>query len=235
MTQTLISHLESSSTDLLRRERIGVIGTSSPKDDDPTALVVPAQEDGRLIYVAPGIKAIDTASGRLVTLPASYTAAAVAGRLSSLDPQQSLTNKPINVLGLSCNYNGTELEQFLLGRVLALESRSGATRVVRGITTSTDTAWSQITTRRIVDYARFGVRASANPFIGKLNNARVRQAMKGSVNSFLADMVDREMLISYDLDVTATRDQEIRGIAQITLVLRPVFSIDYIRVLMYLE
>ncbi len=231
----IIGHLETSSTDLIRRERIGVIGTSSSKDDEPTALDVPAQEDGRLLYVAPGIQAIDTATGRLVKLPASYTAAAVAGRLSSLDPQQSLTNKPINVLGLSRNYNGTELEQLLLGRVLALESRNGATRVVRGITTSTDTAWSQITTRRIVDYARFGVRASANPFIGKLNNARVRQAMKGSVNSFFADMVDREMLISYDLDVTATRDQEIRGIAQITLVLRPVFSIDYIRVVMYLE
>ncbi len=232
MTQTLKDHLENSSTDIIRRERIGVIGGSS---DELSSLTAPAQEEGRLLYVAPGIKAIDTASGKLVSLPARYTAAAVAGRLSSLDPQQSLTNKPINVMGLSTNYNGTELEQLLLGRVLALESRNGATRVVRGITTSTDTAWSQITTRRIVDYARFGVRASANPFIGKLNNARVRQAMKGSVNSFFADMVDREMLISYDLDVTASRDQEIRGIAQITLVLRPVFSIDYIRVVMYLE
>ncbi len=107
--------------------------------------------------------------------------------------------------------------------------------MVRGITSSTNTAWAQVTTRRIVDYARFGVRAAADPFIGKLNNERVRQALKGSVNSLLADMIDREMLISYELDVSATRPQQIRGIVQVTMVLRPTFSIDYIRVIMYLE
>ncbi len=132
-------------------------------------------------------------------------------------------------------FNGTELEQLVLGRVCVLESRNGSIRIVRGITSSTNTAWAQVTTRRIVDYARFGVRAAADPFIGKLNNERVRQALKGSVNSLLADMIDREMLISYELDVSATRPQQIRGIVQVTMVLRPTFSIDYIRVIMYLE
>jgi hypothetical protein len=43
------------------------------------------------------------------------------------------------------------------------------------------------------------------------------------------------MLISYELDVSATREQQIRGIAVVTMVLRPTFSIDYIRVIMNLE
>jgi hypothetical protein len=86
-----------------------------------------------------------------------------------------------------------------------------------------------------VDYAKFGVRSACEPFIGKLNNERVRAAMKGTINGFLADMVDQEMLISYELEVSATREQQIRGIAQVTMVLRPTFSIDYIRVTMYLE
>ena len=122
--------------------------------------------------------------------------------------------------------------------MLPLELRAGTVRVVRGITTSTNTAFSQITTRRIVDYARNTVRAAANPFIGKLNNERVREALKGSINSALADMVDQEMLTGnppYELDVSATRDQQIRGIVQVTIVLRPVFSIDFIRVIMYLQ
>jgi hypothetical protein len=232
MKSVLVAHLEQASGDLMRRERIGIIGCD--KYSNPTDLETPDQLDGRLLFVGPGIQAYDAASNRVVTLPGTYTAAAVAGKLSALAPHESLTNKPINVLGLEKEFNGTELEQLLQNRVLALESRNGATRVVRGITSSTNTAWKQITTRRIVDYARFGVRAAANPFIGKLNNARVRAAMKGSVNSFLADMVDREMLISYELDVSATRDQEIRGIAQIILVLHPTFSIDFIRVVMYL-
>jgi hypothetical protein len=196
---------------------------------------VPAEDQGRIVFVAPGIKVFDAAAGEEVELPGSYAAAAVAGRIASLDPHFSPTNKTINVSGLEENYNGTVLEQLILNRVLALENRNGSFRIVKGITTSENTAWAQITTRRIVDYARFGVRASCSPYIGKLNNERVRQAMKATINGFLADMVDREMLISYDLDVSATREQQIRGIAQVTMTIRPTFSIDYIRVVMYLQ
>lgn len=45
---------------------------------------------------------------------------------------------------------------------------------------------------------------------GLLSNDRVRKALKGSINGFLASMVDDEMLISYELDMTATREEEIR-------------------------
>lgn len=233
LSATLVGHLEAASSDLNKRERIGVLGSIPSRQRSD--LVAPAQDEGRLIFVGPGIRVNDTVSGREVTLPGAYAAAAVAGRISSLDPHASATNKTINAIGLETEFNGTELEQLLLNRVFALEARNGTIRIVRALTTSTNTAWSQITTRRIVDFARFGVRAAANPFIGKLNNERVRQALKGSINSLLADMVDREMLVSYELDVSATREQQIRGIVQVTMVLRPTFSIDFIRVVMYLE
>jgi len=90
---------------------------------------------------------------------------------------------------------------------------------LRGITTE-DGAFRQITTRRIVDYAKAGVRSGANPYIGRLNNSRVRAAMKATLDGFLAQMVQDEMLISYELDVSATRAQEINGIAAVTMVLR---------------
>jgi hypothetical protein len=48
-------------------------------------------------------------------------------------------------------------------------------------------------------------------------------------------MVDDEMLTFYKLDVTATRDEEKRGIAKVTMTLQPTFSIDYIKVVMFLE
>jgi hypothetical protein len=88
---------------------------------------------------------------------------------------------------------------------------------VRGITTSTNTAWKQITTRRIVDYAKFGVRSAADPYIGLLNNERVRGALRATINSFLAEMVEDEMLISYDLNVSATREQERQGICVVII------------------
>lgn len=232
MTSILQAHVQNASTDIIKRERIGVIG--SVRSAARTDLVAPAQDEGRLVFVGPGIRTTE-ASGLPVTLPGTYTAAAIAGLISSLDPHASPTNKTIVAGGLQTPFDGTDLEQLVLGRVLALEVRQGAVKVVRGITSSTNPAWTQITTRRIVDFARNGTRAAADPFIGKLNNERVRAALKGSINSHLADMTEREMLRAYTLDVTATRDQEIRGIAQVTMVVQPTFSIDYIRVIMYLQ
>ena len=64
--------------------------------------------------------------------------------------------------------------------------------------------------RRIVDYAKAGVRSGSDPYIGRLNNARVRAALKATLDGFLSQMVLDEMLVGYELDVTATRAQEIQ-------------------------
>ncbi|GAB4377856.1 MAG: hypothetical protein Kow0042_26140 [Calditrichia bacterium] len=230
----LAAHCKAASSDAYQRERIAVVGSKVGATlDDIRGHNL---NSDRLIYVAPGIKATDAAASPPVevVLPGAYTAAAIAGLLSSLSAHFSPTNKVVSVGGLEQRFNSAELAQLVQSRVLVLEERLGI-KIVKGITTSTDSAWHQITTRRIVDYAKFGVRSAANPFIGKLNNARVREALKGSINSLLADMVDLEMLIAYELDVSATRDQEIRGIAQVVMTLQPTFSIDFIRVTMFLQ
>ncbi|HMH49777.1 MAG TPA: phage tail sheath C-terminal domain-containing protein, partial [Candidatus Acidoferrum sp.] len=182
---------------------------------------------------APGIKATDDASGKDVTLPGAYAAAAIAGMLASRDPEVSLTNKVLAVPGLETKFTSAQLEQLVQAHVLALEVRRGF-RVVKGITTD-DGAFRQISVRRIVDYAKYGVRSASEPYIGLLNNDRVRKALKGTINGFLAGMVDDEMLITYEVDVTATRDEEKQGIAKVTMTLEPTFSIDYIKVVMFLQ
>lgn len=228
----LDAHCLVASSDALKRERIGVIGSALGASIDDLRGHNLASD--RLIFVAPGIKTTDAANGKEVTLPGAYAAAAVAGLLAGFSAHVSPTNKVLRVRGLQHRYTAAQLTQLVQTRVLALEERMGY-RVVKGITTSTNTAWHQITTRRIVDYAKFGVRSAANPYIGLLNNERVRGALRATINSFLAEMVDDEMLISYELDVTATRDEERKGIARVTMVLRPVFSIDFIKVTMFLE
>jgi hypothetical protein len=230
----LAAHCQRASSDLLKRDRIAVVGSrlgASLSDLQGHTL-----NSDRVIFVGPGIKVNDRAATPPVevTLPGAYTAAAVAGLIASFEPHVSPTNKVLPVGGLERVFTTPELRSLVQSRVLALEKRDGF-RIVKGITSSTDTAWHQITTRRIVDYAKAGVRSAANPFIGKLNNERVRGALRSSINSFLADMIESEMLISYELDVSATRQQEIRGIVQVTMVLRPTFSIDFIRVTIFLE
>jgi len=234
----LSAHCAIASSDLVQRNRIGVIGCGSAANKDAflaKALGHPLASD-RVIFVAPGIKTADRAAVPPVdvSLPGSYAAAAVAGLLASLPAHVSLTNKTLFVGGLEYDLSRAELEQMVKARILALEKRQGI-RIVQGLTSSTNTAFRQITTRRIVDFASFGVRSAANPFIGRLNNERVRGSLRTAINGFLAEMVLDEMLVSYELAVSATRDQEIRGIVQVTMTLRPVFSIDYIRVVMFLQ
>jgi hypothetical protein len=218
----------------VQRERIAVFGdTAMPPATSPGVA------SGRLVYAVPGIQVTDATKNdpdpnkNVVTLPSSYTAAAIAGMIAAVDPQVSLTNQQVTVIDLEKKYNAAALEQLVTNHVLAIENRTSV-KVVKGITTDTG-AFQQITTRRIVDYARNGVRGNAEPYIGLLNNDRVRKALASAINGFLAGMVDDEQLESYTLDVSATRDQEIRGICVVTLTLQPTFSIDYIQVVMYLQ
>ncbi len=234
----LARHCADASGDEIKRERIAIVGTALAGSRSAFLSTASAHtlNSDRLVFVAPGIHASDRSQSPPadVVLPGAYAAAAIAGLLSSQPPHISLTNKVLSVDGLEFEFSSAELKQLVLSRILTLEKRQGF-RIVRGITTSTMTAFTQITTRRIVDYAKIGVRSAATPYIGLLNNARVRAALRATINNFLATMVEDEMLVSYELDVHATRDDEIRGRALVDLVIRPTFSIDFIKVTMFLE
>lgn len=232
---TMLAHLEETEND--GRERLGVMGTSS---DVPATLVTDDVSKGsnpRLVLVAPGIMADDAARvgeiNKRVRLPAAYAAALVAGRMATLAPHISLTNKDVAADDLARDYSRAEQKNLLNNRVLLLNKNFGI-RVLKGISTDTG-AFRQISVRRIVDYAKAGVRLGANPYIGRLNNSRVRAALKATLDGFLSGMVLDEMLIGYALDVSATRAQEINGQAIVTMTLQPTFSIDFIKVIMNLS
>ena len=106
--------------------------------------------------------------------------------------------------------------------------------MVRGLTTH-DGGFTQVTTRRIVDFAKAGIRKVSNPFIGRLNNERVRAALQGAIDGFLTTMLIDEQLTNYNLEVTATRQDEINGRAIVNVLLQPTFSIDFVAVTMVLE
>ena len=72
------------------RDCIAVVGTDKTAVAD---IVAEVPDNDRIIFVAPGIQAFDSAAKANVTLPGTYAAAAVAGLLSTLVPQSSPTNK----------------------------------------------------------------------------------------------------------------------------------------------
>lgn len=225
MGDTLQGHLRA--TEETDHERIGVIGASGSTVAD---FLGHSLADERVVLVAPGIKLPDKQ-----VLPPAYTAAAVAGLISSLPVQTSLTNKTLSLSGLDLEANRGQQEQLIKRNVLAVINKEGL-RVLRGMTTSGEgTPFSAIPTRRIVDYAKYGVRSAANPYLGRLNNDRVRSALKATLDAFLTRMVQDEALTKYDLAVTATRAQEIAGEVSVVMTLQPTFSIEYIRVTMNLQ
>jgi hypothetical protein len=232
---TVLGHLDATETD--GKERIAVLGASS---DTPSAIAsadVAAGSNPRIVLVAPGIKADDAArvgeQVKQVSLSGPYAAALVAGRLASVAPHVSLTNKDVPVDGLTTEYTRAQQKQLLNNRVCVLYRGLG-TRLLKGITSDSG-AFKQISVRRIVDFAKEGVRRGSNPYIGKLNNPRVRAALKATLDGFLSGMVLDEMLQKYTLDVSATRRQEIDGVCLVTMTLQPTFSIDFVKVIMNLE
>jgi hypothetical protein len=226
----ILGHVEK--TENLGRERIAVLGADS-SDVAKVTENVGDVADKRLVLVAPGLSERDPNTGQVFTLPPYYAAAAVAGKLASLSPHISITNKTLAVDRLASDYNYGQLTTLVKGRVLTLQRKRGV-RVVRGVTTD-DGAFQQISIRRIVDYVKEGTRQRCNQFIGLLNNRRVRENLRTTLDGFLADLILREFLTSYKLTVTATRDQEIRGEVLVTMDLQPTFSIDFIRVIMNLS
>lgn len=227
----VLAHVEKSEN--VGRERIAFVGADRSEVDK---ILENANEaaDKRVVLVAPGLRQIDPETGRAVVFPPAYAAAAVAGRLSALAPHVSLTNKALaGIDGLDAAYNYGELKALVQNRVLALQTKRGV-RVVKGITTH-DEAFQQISIRRIVDYVKQGTRMGAAQYIGKLNNRRVRENLRTTLDGFLADLVGREFLTAYTLRVTADRPMEIRGEVLVTMDIMPTFSIDVIRVVMNLS
>jgi hypothetical protein len=213
------------------KDMIAVVGADAATKDDVLDQVV---ANDRVILTTPGIRGYDAAADADVTLSGTFTAAVVAGLLSTLAPQVSPTNKVLpGVVRLAQRYSYAETRDLVAGGVLVLEERQGV-RVVRGLTTD-DGAFTQITTRRITDFAKAGIRATANPFIGRLNNLRVRAALQGAIDGFLTTMVLDEALTGYSLAVTATRADEIAGRAIVNAVLQPTFSIDFVAVTLVLQ
>jgi hypothetical protein len=229
----VLGHLERTENE--GRERIAVLGATSSGTPSAAPDILSdsqAVSDDRVVLCAPGLRTTDAATDTTVALPPAYLAAAVAGSLSTLAPHISLTNKALPVVP-DVRHSSALAQTLLLSRVLLVRQKFGA-QVVKGITSATK-PFDQISVRRTVDYAKAGVRLGSDPYIGRLNNARVRAALKATLDGFLSQMVLDEMLISYDLDVSATRSQEIAGIAAVVMTLRPTFSIDFIRVTMNLE
>lgn len=214
------------------QDLIAVIGANGA---NAAAVEAQAQTNDRIVLTAPGYFVTNPADPDAdIALGGNYMAGPVAALISSLAPHVSPTNKVLpGVTRLAQRYSYAERTGLTQDRIMALEQRNGI-RVVRGLTTD-DGGFTQVTTRRIVDFAKAGIRKASDAFIGNLNNERVRASLASAIDGFLTSMRVDEQLTAYQLEVTATRRDEIEGRAIVNVLLQPTFSIDFVAVTIVLQ
>jgi hypothetical protein len=161
---------------------------------------------------------------------------AVAGLVGRLDPRDSPTFKSVPLFGTApARYRESELNR-LLGattNLLVVQDRVGhGVIVLRGLDTSGD----QISVTRVADIAIRETKAISENFIGQLNTAEARLALKQQIVETFTRMEREGSLVpstdgkdpAFLVDVYSTQLDFAQGIVRIDIAIRPVRSIDFI-------
>jgi hypothetical protein len=174
------------------------------------------------------------ASDRFVVVAPYGVSGAVAGLISKLNYYDSPTFKPLSgVAELETRYRPSELMEMLKAGIMPLEARRGRGIIIeKGITTSKE----QISVMRVADHAVRGVKNVAENFIGTLNTAGGRSALKEKISEFLLTMSREEAIVpsvdgkepAFMVDVYSSQLDFAQGIVRVDLAVRPVRAIDYI-------
>lgn len=174
------------------------------------------------------------ASDRFVLVAPYGVAGAVAGLISKLNYYESPTFKALNgVSDLEKRYTPSELMELLKAGVLPLEARRGRGIIIeKGITTSKE----QVSVMRIADHAVRGTKNISENFIGTLNTANGRGALKEKITEFFIQMEKENAIVpstdgkepAYLIDVYSSQMDFAQGIVRVDIAVRPVRAIDYI-------
>ena len=175
-------------------------------------------------------------SRRFVLVAPPGAEGAVAGLVGRLDPQESPTFKPVPLFGINpATFRQGELNR-LLGsttNLCVVEDRVGhGVIVLRGI----DTTGDQISVTRVADIAIRETKNIAENFIGELNSAEARLALRQQIGATFTRMQREGALVpstdgtdpAFLVDVYSTQLDFAQGIVRIDIAIRPVRAIDYI-------
>jgi hypothetical protein len=173
-------------------------------------------------------------SDRFILVAPYGFAGAVAGLISKLNYFESPTFKPLNLAeNFENRYTPSEQMKLLENGVIPVDLiRGRGVVVIKGITTSKE----QISVQRVADRAIRGVKNISDNFIGTLNNARGRMALRERITEFFVAMEKEGSIVpstdgtkpAYLVDVYSIQDDFSKGIVRLDIGMRPVRAMDYI-------
>jgi hypothetical protein len=173
------------------------------------------------------------ASDRFVLVAPHGAAAPVAGLVGSLPYFQSPTFKGVSGLADLDPISTDDQATLLTGGVVPVVLERGrGVILLRGITTDGD----QISVRRVADRAVRMMKMVGDRFIGLLNNADGRAALKQRLAAELLQMEKEGAIVpstdgkdpAFSVDVYASQEDFAKGILRVSMAVRPVRAIDYI-------
>ena len=235
-------------------EQMYICGISNyASQDTMVAAVLTATALGmsneRVVKVAPGIidanpyytkgttwevSTVSTNTQSIVS--GGYAAALVAGVIAQNVPDESPMNKSIPVSGLEFRLSLTNKKRLVRDNYFLLVDDDGY-RTLRDLTTAPEgDAFYHVSTRMAIDDIKRAVRLAGRPFIGKKNNNRIRSTLKRNLEEVLRGYVRREIILpEWSLNVEASRIEQVLGVVTVTMVIQPVFYIEFIEVTLVLE
>lgn len=173
---------------------------------------------------------------RFVLVSPAGATGAVAGSIARTDPEISPTFKPVPLFGVPpASYRESELNR-LLGpthNLVVVQQRTGrGVIVLRGL----DTTGDQISVTRVADACIREVKAISENFIGQLNTADARTALRQQIVATFTRMERAGALVpstdgsdpAFLVDVYSTQLDFAQGIVRIDIAVRPVRAIDYV-------
>jgi hypothetical protein len=215
--QQVVAHCTKMSD--VARNRIG-LGSATQSESGSVAAVLDHANDVRSDHF-------------ILTAPAGMEPA-VAGLLGRQDFFQSPTFKTVAApTAPAGRYSDSQLEQLITGNVLVVNEKRGlGTIVVKGLLTS----GRQVNVQRTANKAVREVKAISDKYIGLLNNAGARNALRQQIIAmFLQMQRDGALVPSVDgkdpafaVDVYSTQADFANGIVRIDIAIRPVRAIDYV-------
>ncbi len=176
------------------------------------------------------------AGQRFVLVTPSGAEGAMAGLLGHLTYFFSPTFKTVAQPGVDLNrYSSGELEKLVgpNGNVCVITQKKGrGTICVKGIASD----GSQISVTRVADRCIREVNAISNRFIGELNNAEQRNALKQMIVATFTQMERDGALVpsvdgsspAFQVDVYASQTDVGQGNVRVDIAVRPVRAIDYV-------
>lgn len=180
---------------------------------------------------------------RFVLVSPAGAHGAVAGMIGRMEPQDAPTFKGVPLFGITpASYSESTLNR-LLGptiNLLVVQDRSGrGVIVLKGI----DTTGDQISVTRVADECIRETKATAENFIGQLNTAEARVALRQQLIATFTRMEHDGALVpstdgkrpAFIVDVFSTTQDFAQGIVRVDIAVLPVRAIDYVYATIHVE